>query len=438
MIASIIATILFMPWGGVVMMSPMMFLTEGYGNDLKSILTSMLFLYYPVFIFLTLKLFGFRFFKTDPINWMIGVIIIASCVCMFFGVPKMIFNIGRGVANRGFGKTQTNAYFNGNKLSNIDVKSFRILGNGASYAADDYKVYYRDQTLEGADPKTFSFVGATPDYFWKDHKSIYINGKRVEGSESESFEEIELTYWKDRNHVYYGNKILSGADPKTFRLMKENRIYSKDKKYVFYSAALIEEADAETFSVAEGPEGLFWKDHKFVYVDGSVVKGSHGPSYQHIGEFYWKDNFHVYHRAHLLPDAHKDSFILLDESGVAKDQQNIYVNEIKAQQVQDVASFKVFRKNYTTLAKDKFNLYGIAYQSEDPVQIFPNADEATFNLLDSNYAKDKSHVYYFHNKIGVILLEGVKPEEFKVEFDSNSESDARAGNKRFFMGKLLK
>lgn len=436
MITSILALLFFIPWGGVIMMSPMMFATSSFSNSPKAIWTSFVFMAYPVVIFFALKLFGLNFFNTDPIYWIYGVLTVAICISVLVGIPGMLINLARGISNTGFFKAKNYVYYNGKKLPNADVNSFRIYAKNSEYANDVNHVYYEGKTIKDADPKTFICAGLKSGYFWTDNKFVYINGKAIAGSDSASFKELADHHWKDKFHVYYGNKALEDADPSTYITFSDSEHYSKDAKNVYYYSKKIPEADASSFVPTGKIPGYFWRDDKFIYIEGDAVASSDG--FEQLQECYWKNKDHVFYGKEIINDALTESFMILDEV-VGKDNLNVFVRNNIASNIGDVSSFSVIKLKDEIFGRDNKNIYAIFRNAQNPIQPIQNADISTFIPLERGYARDKNHVYNYRNKYStVITLEGVDPDLFTVSYDPKTGADGKFGDLLFDSGEIIK
>ena len=137
--------------------------------------------------------------------------------------------------------------------------------------------------------------------------------------------------------------------------------YAKNAQYVFHRAAIIEGADAATFQLLEKQGGLA-KDAKRVYEAGAVIVGADPASFERAGM-----------------------------EGLGRDIKDYYLGTLPLH-VRDVASFKVLdanavRKNDHIWARDNLDYYV-------EMEAIPIADPATFQVIQSWYAKDARKVYF--------------------------------------------
>ncbi|WP_188466022.1 DKNYY domain-containing protein [Marivirga lumbricoides] len=342
---NIVATIFLVPWPAIVIMSPMMIAARGFSDSKSSIVTALLFFSYPIFLFLLIKLFGFKFYGTEPLAWVLGFSVVVLIIIQLYGLPRMLYNICNDISNEGYHITTEKVYKNGIPL-------------------------------------------------------------------------------KD-------------ADPDTFTAIEGTLFYSKDSNYVYADYKIIESAHAPSFEVVEGSNGLYYKDKNNAYTQWGIIDNSDGESFEWVGHNYAKDKNNVYFDQYVVDNADPNSFEAL-ESYIGKDQNSVFVRYYKADTDIDNKSFELIRFDEEFFGKDERHVYAVFYNSSNPLQIFPEADPATFKPIGEYYAVDDSHVYHYSYYRGHIkLLEGVKPENFKLEYDPETGADAKSHNKLFRQGELV-
>jgi hypothetical protein len=182
----------------------------------------------------------------------------------------------------------------------------------------------------------------------------------------------------------------------------------------------IPEADSRTFKEIATDIG---KDAKHVYYRTSTLKNVIPASFRKIGKFYWKDDSKVFlfeiqkYRAYsagsgfalgnpgdgnnyLVKNADASTFELLEQHPWAMDRTMIYYGHDPLGPRRE--GFRPINKNW---AKDDGNYY--FWEKPVPKIHFP-----TFTVLDEEYAKDKSRVYW-----GNQIIENCDPKNFKVSRD---------------------
>lgn len=302
----IIITLLLAPWGGFVMMSPMMFAAPGFQDNKRSILSAMLFLGYPVIIFAILKLFNFHYFGIAANTWLLWSSVIIALIILISGTPKLLYNISRGIPNSGYFKSGTSVYLNGRIIPEASPETFKTLEEDSRYAVDVHYVFYDGKIVSGADPTTFQSVDIVSQEetfspcYWKDNQHVYIDGKVLEDGDAATFICISQGYGRDASKVYYRDKILQGANPKTFYFITETISRDDSSLFVFHKR-VTEAVDLETFEIVKHEEGDFCKDKNHVYIifyhlDDPLLKipDADPNTFLPIGRSYAHDHSNVY------------------------------------------------------------------------------------------------------------------------------------------------
>jgi hypothetical protein len=190
-------------------------------------------------------------------------------------------------------------YMRGGEFKQMDANS--LVRFDDILRKDRYGVYYRVFAsnmnadgwfiLEGADAETFTLAAADPEReggnnIFKDKNSVYIRYsgriKKIEGSDSASFEAIDKYWYKDKNTIYCysgGFYVVEGADAATFEII--NGTFQRDKNAVFAYGKKLEGSDPATF-VKVG--GKYYKDKAQVYLVDYAGKaiGAEAASFQAV------------------------------------------------------------------------------------------------------------------------------------------------------------
>ena len=200
-------------------------------------------------------------------------------------------------------------YKDGNlqKLKNTNVKNFKMLKESSDFGKDQSNIYYKGYKLEQVDKDSFEILDEAYDgSIIKDKKGIYILteknneikiNKISENQNNIDFNSfIEITnnpyIFKDKNSVYtlntdddktvtvfsfekndYKLNKLNNINPKKFDMIEFN--YFKDDKNIFYFSdkekimKKIENADVESFEVLNDD---YSKDKNSKYYHGERIK----------------------------------------------------------------------------------------------------------------------------------------------------------------------
>ena len=183
-------------------------------------------------------------------------------------------------------KDKYNAYYMGEQpvpLADYDsfhlIKETNSMGVQGKYAADKYRVYYKDHIVEDADPETFTEI---IDWVGQDKHRVYYQWKATDIKDYNQLSHIGAFY-SDGSHVYtFEFEVFEDADPLTFRQLKGSSLWYVDKDHVWWRGKEmkeVKEADAATFQLVDGYAYFngttFWtryaKDKNHVFFDDAVI-----------------------------------------------------------------------------------------------------------------------------------------------------------------------
>ena len=182
-------------------------------------------------------------------------------------------------------KDKYNAYYMGKQpVPLADYNSFHLIkeidsmGVQGCYAADKYRVYYKDHIVEGADPETFTEI---IDWVGQDKHRVYYQWKATDIKDYNQLSHIG-DFYSDGSHIYTSEfKVFEDADPLTFRQLEGSSWYV-DKDHVWWRGKEmkeVKEADAATLQLvheyAYHNGATFWsryaKDKNHVFFDDAVI-----------------------------------------------------------------------------------------------------------------------------------------------------------------------
>jgi hypothetical protein len=178
-----------------------------------------------------------------------------------------------------FAKDKDRCYFDGVVFKNVDIETFETLS--WVFAKDKNSVYTNKGILKDADPQTFEIIGGGfikdlsyrhPFGYGKDanHVFLYIYDNKIiklKDADVKSFVYITDLYGKDENFVFWSGMKLKNANPKTWKLLKDNNVYSSDGKNAYCGRDLIKGVDVETFElfIDKKDGGEYAKDKNYIY-----------------------------------------------------------------------------------------------------------------------------------------------------------------------------
>ena len=150
---------------------------------------------------------------------------------------------GDAQASRGYARTSTRVYHQGQVVRAADASSFEVTRPEVGITRDRQRVYFNDQAIPGADPKTFVQVHA---YTFKDKHAVYTQGHKLVGLNPANVRASEFgTYLIDDQSVFKAGKALAGRDPATFAELQPP--WSRDKAAVYYQDTPLAGVDLASF-----------------------------------------------------------------------------------------------------------------------------------------------------------------------------------------------
>jgi serine/threonine protein kinase len=138
----------------------------------------------------------------------------------------------------------THAWWQGNKLPNIDAKSLRMVHDG---------------------------------FVWKDSRNVWFQGYQIKDADPSSFEHLNQQYYRDTNRVYWNGSPMVDADPVTFRVLGNDLPYGADRDTVWHRANKLEGVDSSTFTAIHP---RIYKDKSGVYADGRPIVNARPESFR--------------------------------------------------------------------------------------------------------------------------------------------------------------
>lgn len=218
--------------------------------------------------------------------------------------------------------------------------------------------------------------------------------------------------------------------------------YAKNAQHVFCGPSIMQGAEVATFQVMDKWNSLT-KDAKHVYYRYTAIEGADAATFERADKV-WRDKADYYYRG-SIPLHVRDwaSFKVLNEKDSSKDDviwahdKLDYYVEAKATPIADIASFQVIQSCY---AKDAKQVYfgagvlagadpatfqgcgGLAGElAKDAKQVFwegkviEGCDAASFEYLRLHFAKDRQHAYFCYSSGSPpMILPGSDAKTFEV------------------------
>ncbi len=302
-------------WGGLIMMSPMMFATESYDKELSSIYTFAAMLLFPVPLLLIMSYLDYNFLSMSSIKVATFVAVIAFLVLYASGSFTKLLNLHKGINNSGYTITESNIYHNAKVLEQADIASFAPLSNDDlldrvsrheidGYATDENHVYYNGKVIENFSPKNARFIALQDRVFLINNNQVLSNGRILAEAIPEKFNVFEEhTHWafsdnSDGYHVYYSDKKLPTVDKKSFELLSYS--YAKDENHIYHNNTIVlTQADAQTFEILSNDNRFAFDQNTVFFIDSinahALDSIDHATLLPLKIDSYVKDKDNIYH-----------------------------------------------------------------------------------------------------------------------------------------------
>ena len=294
-------------------------------------------------------------------------------------VDKDSFTIGKN----GFSYDKNSVYFYGKKIDGISPKGFKIVdlavnsGDSVTFALltdskNLYKFIYEFDpetyklkntklvtvTNVKVDAPSFEIVKEDTGSYYKDKDSVFyydMNKKelrKVEGSDRNSFVEMDNFFAKDNKNVYYLGKQIENISSEGFKFVSSDIVKNKNGVYFWkdetgtgdYEIVPLN-FDSASFDIANKDTSNYFKDQNGIYyldygkllnselkdVQNAFIKleGADIPTFKAFGYGYSKDKNRVYCEYKEFKGVDVSSFtvVLEDEGVVVKDKNRVYKND---------------------------------------------------------------------------------------------------------------
>ena len=223
-------------WGGMIIMSPMMFAAESFDKELSNIYSFAAMLLFPVPLLMIMSYFDYNFLSISSIKVATFVAVIAFIVLYISGSFTKLLNLHQGINNSGYTITESKIYHNAKVLEQADIASFAPLSNDDlldrvsrheidGYATDENHVYYNGKVIENFSPKNAQFIVLQDRAFLVNDSQVVSDNHILEKAIPEKFNVFDKhSHWafsdnSDGYHVYYSDKKLPTVDKKSFELL---------------------------------------------------------------------------------------------------------------------------------------------------------------------------------------------------------------------------
>lgn len=222
-------------------------------------------------------------------------------------------------------KTVTNP-----EIQSIDRESFEIID--MYYSKDKNSVYYKNTLVAFADHRSFKIIKGNVKDFGVDENYVYCDGKKLENSDSKTFEVLDSYNAKDKNNVYesfvFGCSIVNN-DASSFTILDRN--YQKDSKGIYIFGRKIEHADPASF---EFVDDIIGKDKNYVYYLDHIIVGANPASFQYLNYGYSKDDDQAFYHDKEIKGADAKTFRVIRDVYAEDDFSTYYRDTVQKRRMQ--------------------------------------------------------------------------------------------------------
>ena len=285
-------------------------------------------------------------------------------------------------------------YFNGIDLYTVDTENkndFKVIWK--QYATDGISIYYGHELISS----DIDYFKSINNSFFQDSKYLFYHGQKVLIKDELDLSKVIIygeSYFEYDGIIYFiwQDEYNESSDLELFEVDVDNhdnfeslaRNFAKNKQNVFFETERIE-----------------FKNDKGEFQTPDIK------SFEVLGNNYSKDQQNIYYRTTLVKNVDYDSF-KIDKNGVAKDKFGEFRNGIKRfpytsfQKISGKIHYCLDENNCFELKKNKLIAQVDKFCNNNDIKcrILKDeleVDEASFKVLDENFAVDKNDAYLFYN-----------------------------------------
>lgn len=436
---------------------------------------------------------GWSFFGMSP------KIFAGICVATFFALAlignifKTVPLVLRGIEPFGYVVMKETIYYNGNKLEEAELSTFKIL-DPRLLAFDAKNVFYRGKIIPGAHGASFQVID---EYFQKDRSQVFRYFEKLEGADPKHFRVLGLDIAVSGKNIFLSGKIIENLDGEKLRPIASwcfqhgsELLNSQFKPINFAGLSPRLDSLKEVPASAAGYRSSALVDGSGAYFIRNqadkglpvlkIIPGADANTFRYLEDYYYAEArkvFYLGEDAWELPGADPEKFRFLN-SQVAVTENSAFIKGKKVADIdvkkirviseelfqQDDLLFdywlekvdiegspprlddleKVTHKKSDTLRGKLFSDGGGVYilqrsneSRRTVLRRLQEIDAPTFEHLFSNYYADESKVYYLDGELKQIA--GADRETFEesiiTHLSSGITRDARDKNRNYLSGK---
>ncbi len=288
-------------------------------------------------------------------------------------------------------------------------------------------VFKKDDANNGAGGKWTSLDKNVSEEFIKNNFALDL-AKEIDLESFVLYGDISKQYYNSDSHILYAKDArgvymrllcndvaffveIEEADPDSFEIL--NHCYSKDENRVYFTNVVITDANSKTFKVLDRN---YSKDSIDIYFQQYAIVGADMGSFKIVSNnekegYYSKDKEHLFQRHLIVSNLAPENFTIEKTDDIEKGLFDCLNNEI------DKDTFEVINSNY---AKDKNNVYIFVRGDRGTSYCYKiaEADPESFEVVFNFWAKDSDSTFHEFKEI----IGDVDSETFEV-IDDNYAKD---------------
>ncbi|WP_456083807.1 DKNYY domain-containing protein, partial [Leptotrichia sp.] len=297
--------------------------------------------------------------------------------------------------------SKNNIYYCGEKIEDVDLKSFEILPYG--FSKDKNNLYFEGKKILENIEK-FKILG---ENFFLINDKVYVlffeEKARILEIDFNTLREVKIdistikvlgkNYISDKNNIYYANNIIENVDKNSFKILDEN--FSRDKNNVYYHGKKIKDVDLNSFEILSYG---YSKDKNSIYYEENTFLNGSIKNLEIYNRYFFRNNGYLYLRRIFFNDTFIENLkkikinsniklIKIDNYFFSFDENTILYEDFAGVHFINVENSKKFKKIKYYYYTDEKNIYYM-YKK------IPEVDLDSFEIINKYYSKDKNNIYF--------------------------------------------
>ncbi|BBM46081.1 DKNYY domain-containing protein [Leptotrichia trevisanii] len=297
--------------------------------------------------------------------------------------------------------SKNNIYYCGEKIKDVDLKSFEILPYG--FSKDKNNLYFEgEKILENIEK--FKILG---ENFFLINDKVYVlffeekarileinfNTLRKVKIDISTMKVLGKNYISDKNNIYYANNIIENVDKNSFKILDEN--FSRDKNNIYYHGEKIKDVDLKSFEILSYG---YSRDKNNIYYEENIFLNYSIKNLEIYNRHFFRDDKYLYLRRVFFNDTLVEDFkkikinsniklTKIDDYFFSFDNNTILYEDFAGVHFINVKNSRKFKKITNYYYTDEENVYYM-YKK------IPQVDLDSFEIINKYYSKDKNNIYF--------------------------------------------